>query len=203
LADILVVVKYHLPGGVREKNSILYQVKMAGQGSTRCTIDQTQLELLATWPTFEFGKGQGGPIQHTVQPIGLEFGSYMLEPRNPNKRNYAIDRCYGVVPTAHMVRSEGPTTVDLKHLPYTRGDAQGLFSLLAFEIGEHDSNATVKNLVDALYRYVGLTPDPPNEFDDYSNTKGIFLLIEIRVEFSPAIKSRDWSATLKRGKATK
>ena len=183
--------KYHLSGGIREKNSILYQVKMAAKGSTQCAIDQTQLELLSKWPKFEFGrKATGGPIQYTVQPVGLEFGSYMLEPRNANPGDYAVSwsNSYGVVPTAHLVRSEGPNTVDLKKLPYTRGDAQGIFSLLAFEVGEHDSNATAWDPVDALYRYAGLTPDPPNEFDGYSDPKGIFAVIEIRVEVSKPIQ---------------
>jgi hypothetical protein len=147
LGDILVVVKYHLPGGVREKHSILHQVKMAAKDSTQCAIDQTQLQLLSNWPKFEFGrKAAGGPIQYSVQPVGLEFGSYMLEPRNVNLGDYAVkwSNSYGVVPTAHLVRSEGPNTVDLKKLPYTRADAQGIFSLLAFEVGEHDSNEATK-----------------------------------------------------------
>ena len=203
LADILVVVKYHLPGGVREKNSILYQVKMTRKGSTQFTIDQTQLELLSKWPKFEFGRrATGRPIQYTVQPVGLEFGSYMLEPRNPNQGTNIMNprNAYGAMPNAHLVRSQGPNTVDLRKLPYTRGDVQGFFSLLAFEVGEHNTNTTVWNLVDALYRYAGMTPDPPNEFEGYSDHKGIFVVIEIRVEFYKAIPRQPKAVAPERGK---
>lgn len=187
LADLLVVTKYRLPNGVVEKKSVLYQVKMAKQaGSGMCDIDQTQLRLLRDWPPFQFGRqSKGGVRTYTVEPRGLEFGSYMLEPRNPNKGQYVYPNknMYGTVPTALTVNSEGPHSVDLGRLPYTRGDSQGILSQILFEIGEHHVDQEVSDLIDALYRHLNLSPDPHGEFEGFysDDPKKRFVIIELIV----------------------
>lgn len=190
LGDLLVVVKYHLPSGVVESKSAIYQVKLAEKkGSTKCTIDQEQLGLLCDWPPFSFGlASHGGPQNYHVTPNTLEFGSYMLEKRNPSSGEFisrtGTSRCYGVTPHALLVRSTGPNSVYMETLPYTRDDAASIFSQLIFETGEHHCNSSVKNLIDALYRHVGMAPDPPDEFEGYWKEikEDGFGIIEINVK---------------------
>src|SRR5258708_6290836 len=69
----------------------------------------------------------------------------------------------------------------------TRPIRQRHFSVnVAFEIGEHhDFNPPVQGLVRALYRHLGVDPDPPQEFDGYLREaregEPYFGLIEISV----------------------
>ena len=133
LGDLLVVIKYHCAPGVFEAKSIIYQVKLANGSSSSCSIDQTQMNLLCDWPVFSFGKlANGGPRNYHVSPTTLEFGSFMLEPRNPLPRAYMSGkyRCYGCCPNARLVREIGPSTVNIRSIPYSRGDAQNFFSHL-------------------------------------------------------------------------
>lgn len=187
LGDLLVVIKYIGSDGSFEAKSIIYQIKLAGSGTTKCHIDRKQLDLLCDWPSFSFGTAApGGPRTYTVTPTTLEFGSFMLEQRNPPSGGYLTWRphCYGVCPHAMLTRSLGPGTVDIGRPFYARGDAHNLFSHLAFEIGEHHSNQQVKDLVEALYRCVGLSPDPPAEFGDYliESEDDSFAVLEVRLE---------------------
>jgi|GEM_PF-2814250 hypothetical protein len=77
----------------------------------------------------------------------------------------------------------GIILLEVRSLPYTRGDASNFFSHIAFEIGEHHNNQPVKQLIEALYRFVGLSPDPPDEFEDFRiDTKDdAFAVIEINI----------------------
>lgn len=187
LADLLVVSKYRPASGFVEKKSVLYQVKMAKYvASGLCDIDPTQLRLLRDWPPFQFGhQSKGGVQTYTVNPSGLEFGSYMLEPRSPNKGQYVYPNknMYGTVPTALTVHSEGPHSVDLARLPYTRGDSQGILSQILFEIGEHHVNQRVSDLIDAIYRHLSLNPDPHGEFEGFytEDSEKRFAIIELTV----------------------
>ena len=186
LGDLLAVVKYQLSSGDSEVKSIIYQVKLAQASSFTCNIDQTQLDLLTNWPPFSFGRASnGGTVTHTIRPYTLEFGSFMLEQRNPPLKQYLARkyRSYGICPFAKLVNKVGPSTVDIRGFPYTKGDIHNFFSHVIFEMGEHHFNKPVKYLVDALYRHVGLSPDPPDEFNEYQeNTEDDgFAVIEITV----------------------
>lgn len=126
LGDLLAVVKYHHPSGDCEAKSIIYQVKLSGTNSYNCVINQNQLDLLCKWPSFFFGKAStGGPKSYRVIPRSLEFGSFMLEPRNARRGVYLPGKyfCYGICPHALLVRQVGPKTVDIAAHLYTRGDA--------------------------------------------------------------------------------
>lgn len=46
LGDLLIVVKYHLLGGIVETKSVIYQVKLTRRGTMGFDIDLTQLQLL-------------------------------------------------------------------------------------------------------------------------------------------------------------
>jgi len=181
IGDLLIIVKYHQPTGAVETKSIIYQVKLCRSGTHVCNISQPQLNLLCEWPQFSFGSAT-----YNVTPQFLEFGSYMLEPRNAAPGNYLPHKyqCYGISPDAPLVRAFGPAAVNITSLVYARGDANNFFSHLIFEIGEHHNNQTVKNLIDALYRYMGWLPDPPNEFkEDYIEYKDDgFGIIEVNVK---------------------
>ncbi len=186
LGDLLVVVKYQLSSGDLEVKSIIYQVKLTQVNSLTCNIDQTQLDLLTSWPSFSFGRASnGGPVTYNINPHTLEFGSFMLEQRNPSPGSYLRRqyRSYGICPFAMLVNRIGPNTVDITQFPYTKGDVHNFFSHIIFEIGEHHINPPAKNLVDALYRHVGLSPDPPDEFNEYqgyTDDDG-FAVIEIKI----------------------
>ena len=210
LADLLVVVKYVLGGGAIERKSLLYQVKLCQGGTFRCQIDGNQLELLSDWPSFEFGRSaQGGPSSYKLSPKTLEFGSFMLMQRAPARggfipcrTHFCNLRAYGISPYARAVQRNGPATVDISTFPYATNSADIFFSHLAFEIGEHhDLNSEVAQLVGALYRHIGMDPDPPGEFEGY--TKAIseeemgFAILEITVnstgdERENALKGSVW-----------
>jgi hypothetical protein len=202
LADLLIVVKYHLVTGLIEKKSILYQVKMSDQGTTRCGIDARQRLLLSTWPSFSFGrKSNGGPQTYNLRPTTLEFGSYMLEPRDPSpayRSNNGFRHAYGTAPTAHTIAAQS-LRVQIKGLPYTRNDAQAMFSHFVFETGEHHWNSAVDDLVAALYRHVGLAPDPPDEFDGYFVDNGRpFFILEINATQGEGIAVDEYTGTKRR-----
>lgn len=185
LGDLLAVVKYQLSSGDLEVKSIIYQVKLAQVSSLTCNINQTQLNLLTSWPPFSFGRASnGGLVTYNIRPHTLEFGSFMLEQRNPSLGSYLGRkyRSYGICPFAILVNRIGPNIVNIARFPYTKGDVHNFFSHIIFEIGEHHINHPVKNLVGALYRYVGLSPDPPDEFSEYreDTEDDGFAVIEIK-----------------------
>jgi hypothetical protein len=188
LGDLLIVIKYILSPTVFEAKSIIYQVKLStNKYSHKCTIDQNQLKLLSDWPDFSFGKiSTGGQKTYSIKPKTVEFGSFMLELRNPTPQKYLPMkyRCYGICPDALLVNLLGPKTVKLNSINYAKGDVHNFFSHLTFEIGEHHSYPDVADLVEALYRYVGLKPDPPAEFDGYSEKSEDdgFAVIEINIK---------------------
>lgn len=187
LGDLIVVVKYHHPNITTEAKSIIYQVKLSQWHSPICVIDHTQLNLLSNWPQFSFGRSASGSQQnYQLDPKSFEFGSFLLEPRDPSPKSYipGRNRNYGICPQAMLIKRLGKTNIDINVLPYSRGDALNFFSHLAFEIGEHHNNSQVKDFVAALYRHVGLKPDPPDEFDGYWIESGEdgFAILEINVK---------------------
>ena len=190
LGDLAVVIKYHPDDNPTEAKSIIYQVKLGeSRKPTRCKIDQNQLELLTAWPTFEFGRQKdGGTQSYTVKPNTLEFGSYMLEPRSPQKGDHRSGKpgAYGISPDALTTQFEGPKSINLDSVSYVRSDSQALFSQIAFEIGEHHQNWEVHRLMTALYRYVGLKPDPPDEFEGFTEAteEDGFAILEINISES-------------------
>ena len=180
LADLLVVVKYAFGPKQIERKSLLYQVKLC-DSEPYCKIDTDQLELSCDWPEFEFGLlSQGGPSSYSFSPHTLEFGSFMLMRRAPAlhdfipcRSHFCYFNSYGVSPHALAVRRSGPRTVDVSKFPYAASAAEALFSQLAFEIGEHHEwNPKIAALIDALYRHLGIDPDPPAEFDGYFREVG-------------------------------
>jgi len=209
LADLLVVVKYDLGGGLTERKSLLYQVKLCETGTTLCKIDQNQLTLLTTWPAFAFGlKATGGPVTYQVEPKTLEFGSYMLMLRAPGTPLFHpwgwypwSYYCYGISPYAQEVRSSGPSQVDIAGFPRIAGAAEVFFSHLGFELGEHhDFNVGAAALVAALYRHLKLDPDPPDEFEGFTREVNQerepgFAIVEVTVgpgkeyEWPPRLRS--------------
>ena len=117
----------------------------------------------------------------------LEFGSYLLEQRNASQGRYlpGYFKAYGITPCSLLVNIFGPRRIDLYKWFYARSDVANFFSHLAFEIGEPHTNKNIRSLVDALYRYIGLKPDPPDEFTNNrleSDDDG-FGLIEINVRY--------------------
>jgi len=187
LGDLLVVVKYHIPSGKYEAKVIIYQIKLTRRGSLTCDVDQAQLDLLCNWPQFSFGKASdGGPRTYSINAHTLEFGSYLLEQRSPASGSYLAGKyhCYGACPYAMLVHSIGPSSVSINHLPYTRGDVHNFFSHLILEIGEHHFYQPVNDFVNALYRYAGLAPDPPSEFNEYCEKveDDGFAIMEINIE---------------------
>jgi hypothetical protein len=182
LADLLVVVKFRTASGVIESKSVLYQVKMCNAGTLRATIDQRQLTLLTEWPRFQFGRrANGNPELFSIQPRTIEFGSYLIGQRGPKDKQWLSSPlfpwfcypCYGVAPSALTVKREGPKSVNCDSIPEPCSDVCNMIRHLVFDLGEpHVFNPDVQRLVDALYRYVELSPDPPKEFDEYTKETG-------------------------------
>lgn len=178
LADLLVVVKFRTASGVTENKSILYQVKMCNAGTLRVTIDQQQLALLTEWPGFQFGrKANGNAELFSIQPRTVEFGSYLIAQRAPKDKQWLPPPlfpwfcypCYGVAPSALTVQREGPKRVNCGSISEPCSDVCNMIRHLVFDLGEsHVFNPEVQRLVDSLYRYVGLSADPPKEFDGYT-----------------------------------
>jgi hypothetical protein len=201
LGDLLVVVKYRLPNGTFEAKSILYQVKMCKRGQRTADIDQNQLTLLTEWPEFYFGKtASGSPQSFRLSPYEVEFGSYLIAQRNPAENDYLIPylvlppiqwwcgAVYGIAPTALRVQLDGPTKIDLDRVVEPCADVCMMVRHMMFESGEHHHhNESVRNFVDALYRYIGWAPDPPDEFEGFfreTNNEGIgFGVLELTVKF--------------------
>ncbi|MEW6667915.1 MAG: hypothetical protein AB1512_22115 [Thermodesulfobacteriota bacterium] len=200
LGDLLVAVKYRLLDHTFETKSILYQVKLADGDTQQCRIDQVQLGLLKDWPPVSFGKrGDGGPRTYVVKPNTTEFGSYMLEPRGaPEARltweldiplslgpaSGLWDRTYGLCPTAFQCFQEGPKSVSLKKLPHVFPYVDSMISHLIFATGEHHINSSVAQFVAAIYRYLRVAPDPPEEFpgERVESKEDGFALIEVSVD---------------------
>ena len=195
LADLLVVVKYRRGNTVVHRSSILYQAKMCRAQSFDCHIDRNQLELLCEWPRFEFGlKANGGSQIYFIQPKTLEFGSYFITLRAPGLNQYIPcrqDYCYwgsqSVAPHALAVRRRGPVSVAVDEFPNALNGTEAFFAHIAGERGElHAWNPAIEELVAALYRHVGLAPDPPGEFDGFwqqaNRDEAPFVIIEITAE---------------------
>ena len=197
LGDLLVVVKYHLLDFSVEAKSIIYQVKMSEGGSRKCSIDQKQLTLLREWPPFEFGRRRdGGPQSYDIQPKTIEFGSYMLEPRNAERgealrywtpywwHHFPVVGSYGFCPTALQCYNEGPKKIDLDESRDFLPDVESVLRQILFDRGEHHSNPSVARLIGALYRYIGLDPDPPAEFEGFSEGREEdgFSILEVNIK---------------------
>jgi hypothetical protein len=176
LADLLVVVKYLIEPGVVERKSLFYQVKLCEDDTSKCKVDPNQLELLTSWPRFRFGRQGAGFTSYEIRPKTLELGSYMLMLRGPAsgtfipcRGHFCYQRAYGISPCATDVRKEGPLTVDIASFPYAKNAPEVFFSHIAFEIGEpHEFDPELDALVSALYRHLGIEPDPPGEFDGFT-----------------------------------
>ncbi len=187
LADILFVVKYAQPSGGYEARYVFYQAKCAQHDKTTvCDIDQTQLELLRDWPTFEFGlKAHGGPVAHSITTTTNELGSYLLMQRRPVKGAMMVPSgpgtCYGWIAPAATIDKEGPLHVDCATIATYGCPDMILLEQIAFAYGEPDGNPNLKTLIDAVYRHVGLAPDPPDEFEGYYEEDGAFAVIEMVV----------------------
>jgi hypothetical protein len=205
LGDLLMVVKYHPIEADSEVKSIIYQVKMADKGSSnqRCKLDKNQLNLLTRWPEFRFGrKADGGTRAYRIAPSSLEFGSYLLAPRSARQGQvltpWEVDtpldfgtaslvwkRSYGLGPTAWDCYAEGTASIPLTKSAHLVADVDAVVGHLLFSKGENHLNSEVRELVAALYRYVGLDPDPPAEFDGFSTEPGRekgFAVLEVNVE---------------------
>ncbi len=126
----------------------------------------------------------------------------MLEPRAPargaalgswchksgRKRGGANVRMginYGICPTAWDVEQAGRKSVHFRNLTHCMPDANAIAAQIAFCIGEHHSNNDVDAFISSLYRYVGLDPDPPGEFDGFAGVhegEDGFAIIEVNVK---------------------
>lgn len=202
LGDLMITVKYHPLHSRKQAKTVIYQAKMSEGRSRVCKIDQNQLNLLRTWPTFRFGrKRQGGVREYSIRPRTIEFGSYMLEPRNAQSASeigpWELDvpleygmasgrwrKTFGLCPTAWDCFWEGPKRIDLAKQSHLLPDADAVLGQILFSRGEHHSNREARDLVRALYRYVGLAPDPPAEFTGFSreSQEDGFAVLEINVE---------------------
>ncbi len=67
-------------------------------------------------------------------------------------------------------------------------DTDAFLRHILHHTGEPHSNPNVSGLIDALYRYTGLAPDPPSEFKGYASEESpdsAFVAFEICVDQRP------------------
>lgn len=89
--------------------------------------------------------------------------------------------CYGWIAPAATIDLVGPLHVDCATIgSYSCPDIT-LLEQVALSYGEPSGDLAVKCLIDAVYRHVGLAPDPPDEFEGYYEERGIFAVIELIV----------------------
>jgi hypothetical protein len=207
LGDLMIVVKYLLRDATVECKSIIYQLKLSVARTSVYNVDRNQLALLKDWPPFEFGwKSDGNSRAYDIHPHTLEFGSYMLQPRNADPADRLRDwdrdvpllmgpgslqweRTYGVCPTAWHCAELGPSKINVERKSVALfPDADAFVSHICFQSGESHFNRPVGHLVEALYRYIGLSPDPPDEFDGFAGSENQddgFAILEIIVDDQP------------------
>jgi len=190
LGDLLIVIKYILGQHLLRQKAIIYQVKLSQNWSF--AIDATQLYLLSEWPTFSFGKSGNNPQSYSLNPSTKEFGSYMFCLRRPKQipthfqsRKFPyLPFCFqGVAADALEVARAQRKTIRTDLLRYRDDVVVNLFRLLAWRIGELvKDKPDIDKLISALYRYIGLTKDPPEEFNGYYDDKGSFTVLQTCVK---------------------
>jgi hypothetical protein len=85
------------------------------------------------------------------------------------------------------VQRRGPKDVEISEFPYAMNASEAFFRHLAMEIGEHHMlNPALDELVRALYRHLGLDPDPEGEFEGFVGSPAEdepgFGMLEITIE---------------------
>lgn len=168
------------------------------------TIDQKQLTLLCDWPTFFFGNAMHGYNSFTLAPRSPDLGSYWLAQSDtlyPDRFTfpYPYSHGYDIVAPALSIRvqqTKRTIAVDkrLSNSSLHLSGACALWLQIMWRYGELIETGTpAHDFLDALYRFVGLSPDPPGEFNGFSaespNSRG-FWGVEIRVERKPAHERR-------------
>lgn len=180
LGDYFINVKYFNGRKLLGKKFINYQFKIKDRTKDQWKIDQRQLRLLRDWPYFEFGK-KGKINRFNLNPKTPEFGSYWLIQRdhqiNFRRGGWSIlprvTRGYDIVADAtHISNVQVKGKIDINGVnstlyPFTGTEA--ILLQLMWKIGEFiEPNSDIENFVETLYRYLGMSPDPPNEFKNYS-----------------------------------
>ncbi len=217
LGDYFVNVKYYDGDKLLGRKLVVYQFKMEdARGRTTSTrtrhrpqkhtwkIDQKQLELLCDWPTFAFGNAAHGYNSFTLTPRSPDLGSYWLAQRNSeylHRWGLFFPYCFGfgiVAPALSIRAQQEKRTVSIhEDRPLKCGVLCGgvaLASQMIWRYGELvETGTATDDFLEALYRYVGLSPDPPGEFEGFTvkrDDSGGFWGIEIRVTRRPYTEKR-------------
>lgn len=176
LGDYFVVVKYVDNTRPLGRKLVIYQVKRES-GDYTWRINLTQMRLLRDWPRFTFGKDNEGRQQwFHLQPRTRELGSYWLARLN---QHGPLSLVGSAISISHNVQG------DLFSLPTSDLLLSGptaIFCQLVWGFGEYvRPNSRLEDFLKALYRYVKLDDDPPDEFEGFSDGEGSFWGIEITV----------------------
>lgn len=178
LGDYFVMVKYWYNNQLLGKKALINQFKFSKK-QANWQINQRQLILLSDWPPFAFGRKSSGYNLFSISPMTPEFGSYWLGGKScqislfltaqdivclQTKKRLKLDKVH------KSVRIEGPLS---------------LLSAIAWRLGEYiPPSSDIERFLEALYRYIGWAPDPPEEFKGFSanEKKGPFFALEINVK---------------------
>ncbi len=157
LGDYFINVKYIINGVTIGKKLIIYQYQYSKR-KPKWAVKQKQLKLLKDWPTFAFGNRQKGVRSFSLRPKTPYLGSYCLCIKNDQSFYFpSFD--------IHFLQSN--STIDLTNKPiqFLRLASIAIFHQIAWRIGEpiYD-HSDLHDFLDALYRFVKLSKDPPNEF---------------------------------------
>ncbi len=157
LGDSFINVKYIIDGETIGKKLTIYQYQYSKR-KPKWTIKQKQLKLLRDWPTFAFGNMQKGIRSFSLRPKTPYLGSYCLGIKNDQSFYF---------PGLDIDCLQSNATIDLTNQPiqFLRLSSIAIFHQMAWRIGEpvyHHSD--LHDFLDALYRFVQLYKDPPEEF---------------------------------------
>lgn len=200
LGDILFVVKYvHTPMRPIEMRSSFLQAKLTKKNTWKITAHQQEFLMNPNKYKFKFGKKWGKKYQErqitskskwlfTYLLMSTQFPNLTANPeivdlwRQKPCKDYTIPANF-LVPVFY---SKTPTFSGF--VWYNKfisgGYALWLYKFLRKNgLGGHIvnngrvSNLELKDLVDAIYRFVRLQPDPPDEFEGYYE-EGTFGVVE-------------------------
>lgn len=185
LGDYFINVKYMSNGRLLGKKLIIYQFKI---GNGKWNIDQKQLKLMKDWPTFAFGRSASGVKSYNLHPKTVELGSYWLVDSSCFcSRGFYSSGFYSSGFYGSGFYSSGGLSSALDIYNYQHNnrlgnhEAQkirlcgetGLISQLGWKSGELiEKDSDLSDFLDALYRYIGFDPDPPDEFDGFTTKEG-------------------------------
>jgi hypothetical protein len=161
LGDYFLNVKYIDNGRIIGNKLVIYQFKRADIRE-KWKIDPKQLELLSIWPTFSFGRRREGVNYFKLSPKTKDLGSYWFASR----RRSRCPVCSGI--DVGFIKQGNQVSFSDWNYFFPFDSVAALVFHITWRYGEFvEEQGETRDFLNALYRYVGFKPDPPEEFIGY------------------------------------